>query len=157
VVALTGLAATTANAGAISGSFKGIVTSSQTGLSGTGNVNGQTATGTFHALIDSCQFEPNPATPGCFTPSGTIKLTVDVAGQNYRFDQLGPIPYALVGRDVHGQAVSLVATRDRQQQRNVFDHVNGAVRCFHRRQGLYDTASWARDRGGLGIGKHRSR
>lgn len=76
-------------------------------MSGTGNVNGQTPTGTFNALIDSCHFEPNPATPGCFTPLGPIKLTVDVAGQNYRFDQFGPIPYALVGMSMGKQFLSL--------------------------------------------------
>ncbi len=95
-IALTTLAANTASAGAISGSFKGIVTSSETGFLGTGNVDGQTATGTFSAVIDTCYFFPDPATPGCFPPLGTIKLTVDVAEFHLRFDQVGPLPYAYV-------------------------------------------------------------
>ena len=107
------LSADIANAGAISGSFKGIVTSSQTGPGGNNNINGQTASGTFAASFDRCAFSSNPAYPGCFD-NGYVKISLDLGERHLMFIPPGPMPYVGVDNKPGSQTLILIPGVDAQ-------------------------------------------
>lgn len=105
LAALSSLSAAQAYAGGISGSFTGIVTSSDSFLGGPGSLNGQPITGTFSSQFTACQLLPGSATE-CLVPQ--MLVTFDIAGRNYSYGKSGYFPSSFTVTDTAaGQTLSL--------------------------------------------------
>ncbi len=127
-VTLGMLAASTASAGGISGSFTGIVTSSETGYDGRGNINGQSVTGTFGTQFTSCPaFPPGPPNT-CYVSA--LPETFNIASTSYRFGTAAyEIPAFSYTDTAAGQTLSL-APDEGDPHGSVFIDLAGPAGAF---------------------------